>query len=358
MAKQVIKLTSFIKPASSSEEVQRAVERNTEQWLENNLLALQEHYISVITNYANLSFNENALRIAIAWAGKRYKARFSQSTVETMQNFFSGEGESPDRSVYVESSPEISLEGTSTSDFDIDSEGDFPPLQRSEQEHHPSLYPKVIVRKQTRSTAVALNDRGRNSQGPERVHPPPRDSQSTPFGEELTIDPHMNRPLEGTCNRTLSPITPIPTIVENNSAAPTQVHLGTREANVSQKGSASPPLTPQPSQQGGAGEGDRQHREKENRPPFRTSEGDFTEGNVNRIETAGKFNKSEGSLRTNKHYSRPTKLTSVSLHQPTQARSNVVISQNDPGLQIHGFEQESNTHLLFYCYGSKIQVAS
>lgn len=142
MAKQVIKLTSFIKPASPSEEVQRAVERNTEQWLENNLLALQEHYISVITNYANLSFNENALRIAIAWAGQRYKARFSQSTVETIQNFFSGEGESPDRSVYVESSPEISLEGTSTSDFDIDSEGDFPPLQRSEQEHHRPSTPK------------------------------------------------------------------------------------------------------------------------------------------------------------------------------------------------------------------------
>lgn len=161
--------------------------------------------------------------------------------METIQNFFSGEGESPDRSVYVESSPEISLEGTSTSDFDIDSEGDFPPLQRSEQEHHPSLYPKVIVGKQTRSMAAALNDRGRNSHGPERVHPPPRDSQSTPFGEELTIDPHMNRPLEGTRNRTLSPITPIPTFVENNSAAPTQVHLGTREANVSQKGSASPP---------------------------------------------------------------------------------------------------------------------
>lgn len=177
MAKQVIKLTSFIKPASPSEEVQRAVERNTEQWLENDLLALQEHYISVIINYANLSFNENALRIAIAWAGKRYKARFSQSTVETIQNFFSGEGESHDRSVYVESSTEISLEGTSTSDFDIDSEGDFPPLQRSEQEHHPSLYPKVIVEKQTRSMAAALNDRGRNS--PEIG---PREGPSTPMG--------------------------------------------------------------------------------------------------------------------------------------------------------------------------------
>lgn len=344
MAKQVTKLTSFIKPASPSEEVQRAVERNTKQWLENNLLALQEHYFNVITNYTNLAFNENALRIAIAWAGKRYKARLSQSTVETIQNFFSREGESLDRSVYAESSPDGSLEGNSTSDFDIDSEGDFPPLQRPEREHHRSLYPKVIVEKQIRPTAAALDDRGRNSQGLDRVQPPPRDSQSTPYGEELTTDPHMNGPLEVTRNRTLSPIIPISTIKENNLAAPTQVHSGTCEADRSQKRSASPPLTLQPSRQGVVEERDQQHRDTENRPPFPTFDSDFTTDMGNRIETAGKLNKSEGNIRPNKHHPRFTKLTNVSLHQPTQVRSNVVVSQNDPDLQIHGLDQESDTH--------------
>lgn len=355
MAKQVFKLANFIKPASPSEEIQRTVERNTDQWLESNLLALQGHYISVITSYANLCHNEDALRIAISWAEKRYKTRFSQSTVETLQNFLIGEGESLDESVYAEPSSDVSLEGTPISDFDLDSEGDFPPLQKPEHEHHPSLYPKIVVGKQTRSTAAAVNDSERNSQDSERVHPPPRDSQSTPFGEDLAIDPHMIRPLEVTRNRTLSPITSISTIVENNAAPPTQVYSGTREADVSQKGSAPPSLTAQPSQRGSVDGRDQQSRKKENRPHPQTSESDFTEGISNRTKIAGKLNKSEGSLRPNKYYTSFAKLTSVSLHQPTRARSNVVLSQNDPELQIHSVEQENDAHFLSHSTASAVK---
>lgn len=80
MARQTRKLAAFIKPASPTEELKRAVEENTSLWLENNLRILQHHYDTITENYRQLMFNEVAFQVATLWAERRYRGRLSPDT--------------------------------------------------------------------------------------------------------------------------------------------------------------------------------------------------------------------------------------------------------------------------------------
>lgn len=77
MTRQISKLTAFIKPSSPTEELREGVSRNTQTWLQNRLLILQEHYAKIVVDYHYTTWDDTAFQVAANWMTKRYKARLA-----------------------------------------------------------------------------------------------------------------------------------------------------------------------------------------------------------------------------------------------------------------------------------------
>lgn len=86
MQKHVKKLTSFIRPSSPTEDVRRAVESHTSQWLMETLNSLRSHYNDIIQSYRSVPFSETAFTVAVGWAEKRYRTRLDPNTPAEVQN--------------------------------------------------------------------------------------------------------------------------------------------------------------------------------------------------------------------------------------------------------------------------------
>lgn len=86
MTRQISKLTAFIKPSSPTEELREAVSRNTQTWLQNSLLILQEHYAKIVVDYHYTTWDDTAFQVAANWMTKRYKARLAAGTLEAARS--------------------------------------------------------------------------------------------------------------------------------------------------------------------------------------------------------------------------------------------------------------------------------
>lgn len=87
MMKQVVRLTAFIKPSSPNPTVLELVRENTDHWMDTNMCILVDHYDSVLA--AGLQevgrFDINCFDRAVAWARVRYRRKFTESSVATLQ---------------------------------------------------------------------------------------------------------------------------------------------------------------------------------------------------------------------------------------------------------------------------------
>ncbi|KAM3582767.1 uncharacterized protein V6R79_010458, partial [Siganus canaliculatus] len=72
MLRQILKLTSFIKPSSPSDSVRQAVQDNTTNWTLNNLRILQTHYSTLLSDFNPPPHNPLAFQVASKWAQKRF----------------------------------------------------------------------------------------------------------------------------------------------------------------------------------------------------------------------------------------------------------------------------------------------
>ncbi|KAM3616036.1 uncharacterized protein V6R79_011188, partial [Siganus canaliculatus] len=70
MLRQILKLTSFIKPSSPSDSVRQAVQDNTTNWTLNNLRILQTHYSTLLSDFNPPPHNPLAFQVASKWAQK------------------------------------------------------------------------------------------------------------------------------------------------------------------------------------------------------------------------------------------------------------------------------------------------
>ncbi|MGL5802998.1 MAG: hypothetical protein ACRCX7_10470, partial [Cetobacterium sp.] len=88
MLKQVLKLTSFIKPSSPNQSTLDKVKLNTTEWMDRNMQILREHYDGVIATILSEIdvFDVDVFNRAVTWGRGRYKRRFTDTSVQTLRS--------------------------------------------------------------------------------------------------------------------------------------------------------------------------------------------------------------------------------------------------------------------------------
>lgn len=86
MSRHTTKLTAFIKPSSPSETTQEKVKQNTHQWMQTNMLILEEHYDGIIATILQdlPPHDPQALQKAIAYGRIRYRHKLTPSSITTL----------------------------------------------------------------------------------------------------------------------------------------------------------------------------------------------------------------------------------------------------------------------------------
>lgn len=87
MTKQVIKLTTFIKPACPNSTTRERVSNMTNNWMKEILKILIEHYEQTKSTLLDIRepFHADAFDRATSWAKARYKRKFTNSSVDTVK---------------------------------------------------------------------------------------------------------------------------------------------------------------------------------------------------------------------------------------------------------------------------------
>lgn len=87
MMRQVIRLSSFIKPSSPNDITRTKIKENTDTWMTNNMHILRQHYQSVISGgLENLPpFNPIPFNKAIQWGRSRYGRKLTSSSINTLR---------------------------------------------------------------------------------------------------------------------------------------------------------------------------------------------------------------------------------------------------------------------------------
>lgn len=143
MARQITKLTAFIRPSSPTEELREAVNLNTQTWLQNSLSILQQHYAKIVLEYQYTIWDDTAFQVAANWMIKRYKARLATDTLGATRSLSIEQWEGSDISV---SSPLVdSVEEETPEELDLENEEEFPPLSQVNKLNQTSLYPEVRI---------------------------------------------------------------------------------------------------------------------------------------------------------------------------------------------------------------------
>lgn len=85
---KVLKMSRFIKPASSSTDTSEKIQNNINEWVRNNFTILREHYDQVIsTNLLILpTFQLEAYHRALKWARTRYGHKLTTSSINILRS--------------------------------------------------------------------------------------------------------------------------------------------------------------------------------------------------------------------------------------------------------------------------------
>lgn len=314
MARQITKLTAFIRPSSPTEQLREAVHLNTQTWLQNSLLILQQHYAKIVLEYQYTIWDDLAFQVAANWMAKRYKARLAADTLGVARSLLIEQLEGSDLST---SSPLVdSVEEETPEELDLENEEEFPPLSQVNRLNQTSLYPEVQIM--------------RNSIA--------RDSQSTPLLDDCVPPPQFNATGSILPNRVISPVLP------DSNQRSIELTLGSKPTD--ERPSVPPSSPHEPSCPLSSvhpelilGEGEKPGG-LEVRPVAPQIDEDLFQPTINREKFTNRTNRSEIQIRSDTQKN-VTTTKSHSLHLPKNVYSNVAVLQNS--LEIHTFSQGSQT---------------
>lgn len=319
MARQVAKLTAFIKPSSPTEEIKAAVAENTKMWMQNNFTLLQDHYLNIILEYNHSPFDETALYIAIGWARKRYGTRLTQFTIEAARSLLECSSDPSHISDSLPPSPVESLQEDPPPGLELGSEEAFPPLPKPQgcllnSRPVPSTTPGE-------TGPTTGNQRGGEGLMWKLRNSPIQNSQSTP--REAT--PYLESPTGEIEKEHLPPaLSPIVQIVKGAGAL---TPIPPRVPSPSPPSLVNPSLVSPHLRKGKFNESRAQGQQ------FSSSDEDFRESNRNRKPPAHRRNRSEGQIGLKTYFKQKQIEHSKTFHTADTFLSNVAVMGGSPPIQ-------------------------